>query len=150
MFKNFDDAFLQGSCHGLVHRFGVVSLDKVRSPAVANEERFELSVADSRKNCGIVDLVTIEMENREHSAISDGIEEPENSLEKLQWAAYEYRRTHLLLCQLVAKGPVSASPSPTMVKAIRFGWSKTAPKACEMEYPSSPPSWMEPGVSGVA
>lgn len=48
-------------------------------------------------------------------------------LDSSEYAAY------LLLCQLVAKGPVSASPSPTIVKAIRLGLSKTAPKAWEME-----------------
>ena len=29
------------------------------------------------------------------------------------------------------------------------GLSKAAPHACESTYPSSPPSWIEPGVSGV-
>ncbi len=48
----------------------------------------------------------------------------------------------------MASGPVSASPSPTTQAAMRSGLSKTAPKAWESEYPSSPPSWMLPGVSG--
>ena len=34
-------------------------------------------------------------------------------------------------CQLVASGPVSASPSPTTQPTIRSGLSKAAPKACE-------------------
>ena len=46
-------------------------------------------------------------------------------------------------------GPVSASPSPTTQNATRSGWSSTAPNACSSEYPSSPPSWNEPGVSGA-
>ena len=56
---------------------------------------------------------------------------------------------NLLDCQEVANGPVSASPSPTTTVAIRSGLSNTAPKAWAMEYPSSPPSLMEPGVSGA-
>ena len=36
---------------------------------------------------------------------------------------------NLLECQDVAKGPVSASPSPTTQAAIRSGLSNTAPKA---------------------
>ena len=32
---------------------------------------------------------------------------------------------------------------------MRSGLSSTAPKAWDKEYPSSPPSWMEPGVSGA-
>ena len=36
---------------------------------------------------------------------------------------------NLLPCQLVARGPVSASPSPTTQVAIKSGLSRTAPKA---------------------
>ena len=56
---------------------------------------------------------------------------------------------NLFPCQAVARGPVSASPSPTTQAAMRSGLSSTAPKAWAREYPSSPPSWMEPGVSGA-
>ena len=35
--------------------------------------------------------------------------------------------------QLVARGPVSASPSPTVTAQIRSGLSNTAPNACAME-----------------
>src|SRR5262249_5451027 len=56
---------------------------------------------------------------------------------------------NLLICQLVANGPVSDSPSPTTAATIRLGLSKAAPQACDSTYPSSPPSWIEPGVSGV-
>jgi len=56
---------------------------------------------------------------------------------------------NLLECQDVARGPVSASPSPTTQAAMRSGLSATAPKAWAREYPSSPPSLMEPGVSGA-
>ena len=52
-------------------------------------------------------------------------------------------------CHDAASGPVSASPSPTTHAAIRSGLSKTAPKAWERAYPSSPPSWIDPGVSGA-
>ena len=56
---------------------------------------------------------------------------------------------NLLHCQEVASGPVSDSPSPTIHAATRSGLSNTAPKECASEYPSSPPSLMEPGVSGA-
>ena len=52
-------------------------------------------------------------------------------------------------CQLVASGPVSASPSPTTQQTSRSGLSNAAPKACASAYPSSPPSWIDPGVSGA-
>src|SRR6185312_13082340 len=53
---------------------------------------------------------------------------------------------NLFECQLVASAPVSASPSPITQQTKRSGLSNTAPNACSSEYPSSPPSWMEPGV----
>ena len=52
-------------------------------------------------------------------------------------------------CQAVANGPVSASPSPTIQVVMRLGLSKTEPKAWAIEYPNSPPSLIEPGVSGA-
>ncbi|SKV63654.1 Uncharacterised protein [Mycobacteroides abscessus subsp. abscessus] len=57
--------------------------------------------------------------------------------------------TNLLECQLAARGPVSASPSPITHATTRSGLSKAAPYACASAYPSSPPSWIEPGVSGA-
>jgi hypothetical protein len=56
---------------------------------------------------------------------------------------------NLLECQAVASGPVSASPSPTTQATTRFGLSSAAPYAWASEYPSSPPSWIDPGVSGA-
>ena len=51
-------------------------------------------------------------------------------------------------CQEVASGPVSASPSPMTQATIRPGLSNAAPNAWLSEYPSSPPSWIDPGVVG--
>ena len=45
-----------------------------------------------------------------------------------------------------SSGAVSASPSPTTATASRSGLSITAPNAWTRTYPSSPPSWIEPGV----
>src|SRR3982750_1194345 len=56
---------------------------------------------------------------------------------------------NLFECQLVASGPVSASPSPTTQHTMRSGLSNAAPYAWARAYPSSPPSWIEPGVSGA-
>src|SRR5206468_3716221 len=56
---------------------------------------------------------------------------------------------NLFECQLAASGAVSASPSPTTQQTINCGLSNAAPYACASAYPSSPPSWMEPGVSGA-
>src|ERR1039457_702149 len=57
---------------------------------------------------------------------------------------------NLLECHAVASGPVSASPSPTQQATMRLGLSNTAPNEWLSEYPNSPPSWIDPGVSGEA
>ena len=68
-----------------------------------------------------------------------------------QWSAPSFTGLmNLFDIQEAANGPVSASPSPTTAATIRSGLSKTAPVAWEIEYPNSPPSWIEPGVSGAA
>jgi len=46
-----------------------------------------------------------------------------------------------------AVGPVSHSPSPTTTGTIKSGLSMTAPNATARAYPSSPPSWIDPGTS---
>ena len=56
---------------------------------------------------------------------------------------------NLFECQAVASGPVSASPSPMTQATKRSGLSNAAPKACEANNPSSPPSLIEPGTSGA-
>ena len=49
-------------------------------------------------------------------------------------------------CHDPESGPVSDSPSPMTQATTRSGLSNAAPNACTSAYPSSPPSWMEPGV----
>lgn len=120
--------------HGLVF----ITFHEVWCPAIADKESFKFSMADTSEDCRVVDLVAIEMEDRKDSAVSDGIEEL--AVRSVSMLVNKCNNYTLLLCQLVARGPVSLSPSPTIVKAIRSGLSKTAPNACEIEYPSSPPS----------
>ena len=62
----------------------------------------------------IGDLVLVEGQDRQHGPVAGRIEE-------------------LAACQLVASGPVSASPSPTTQKTIRSGLSRAAPYACSSE-----------------
>lgn len=56
----------------------------------------------------------------------------------------------LWACQAVAVGPVSLSPSPMTATVIMSGLSMTLPYATARQYPSSPPSWMAPGVYSSA
>lgn len=73
--SNFLDALLHGDCHSLMHALQIASLDKVWLPAVANEQGGQFFVADSGQDSGVVDLVSIQMENRENGAVSDWVQE---------------------------------------------------------------------------
>ncbi len=69
------DGALQCRRHLLVHLGRVVAFDEIRRVAVADEQRFELLVADSRQHRGIRDLVAVQVQNRQHGAVADGVDE---------------------------------------------------------------------------
>ena len=60
--------------HRLVHQRGIVSLDEVGRPAVAAQQLFQLLTGDPRENGRVGDLVAVEMQDRQHRAVGDGIE----------------------------------------------------------------------------
>jgi len=103
-----------------MHALRVVTFYKVRRPAVADKEGFKFGVGNSRKDGRVVDFVAVEMEDGKNSSVCDWVQESAKSLREAYRSCF-MRITYLLLCQLVANGPVSLSPSPTMVKAMRFG-----------------------------
>ena len=94
--------------HRLMHAVGFAALDEVRRISISNEQGLELFVADAGQDRGVVDLVAIEMKTGSTAPSVIGL-------------------TNLLLCQLVASGPVSDSPSPTITRVIKSGWSNTVP-----------------------
>lgn len=75
VFLDLKDTLLESGGHGLVHALEVTALNKVWGPAITNEQCGQLSVRDTGKNCWVVDLVAIEVENRKDGTIGDGIEE---------------------------------------------------------------------------
>jgi hypothetical protein len=66
--------FLEGGSHGLVHGVNVGTLNEVWLPSVTDEEGSELLVGDTSKNSGVVDLVTVEVENWEDGTITNWVE----------------------------------------------------------------------------
>ena len=50
---------------------GIVAFDEVRRPAVALEQVFQLLVRDAREHRRVVDLVAVEMKDRQHRAVAD-------------------------------------------------------------------------------
>ena len=96
----------------------------------SREKLLQLLMLDAGQHGRVADLVAVEVQDRQYGPSVTGLR-------------------NLLECQAVAKGPVSASPSPMTQATISSGLSNAAPKAWLSEYPSSPPSWIDPGVVGA-
>src|SRR5579864_1018007 len=75
MFANFVNTTLHRRSHTLMHAVDIGALHKIGSPAVAAEEILNFLVRNARQQGRIVDLIAIQMEDREHSAIARRIQE---------------------------------------------------------------------------
>lgn len=75
VFLDLDNAALEGGCHCLVHRVDVVAFHEIWLPAVSEEELFQLLVGYPRQHSRIVDLVAVQVQNGQHGAIDNGVEE---------------------------------------------------------------------------
>src|SRR5215831_8497072 len=69
------NALLDGRRHRLVHALGVGALHKIGRPAVTPEQVLYFLVGDASQQSRVVDLVTVEMKNREHRAVANGVQE---------------------------------------------------------------------------
>ena len=72
---NIVDHFLQRLGHQFVHDLRIVTLDKMGFITVAAHQMIELVVRDARENGRIGDLVTVEMQDRQHRPIPLRVEE---------------------------------------------------------------------------
>src|SRR5271166_1019823 len=66
---------LQRGGHGLVHAARLVPLDEQRGIAVADEQRLQLLTTDTGQKRGVVDLVAVEVQDRQHRPVPDRVEE---------------------------------------------------------------------------
>jgi hypothetical protein len=69
------DRVLERRRHCLVHHVRVTAFDEVRLVPVADEQRLQLGVTDARQDRGVGDLVAIQVENRQHGAVADRVDE---------------------------------------------------------------------------
>ena len=72
---DFQNALFHRLGHLLMHAHRVGAFDEVRGPAIAFEKIFELFVRDAREDRRVVDLVAVEMQDRQHRAVADRVEE---------------------------------------------------------------------------
>ena len=69
-----DDAIERGR-HELVHRLRIAAFDEVRLVPVAAKQMIELFVADAREHARVGDLVAVQVQDRQHHAIGQRIQE---------------------------------------------------------------------------
>ncbi len=69
------DAVLHRRRHRLVHALGVGAFDEIRRPAVAVEQVLQFLVRDARQQRRVVDLVAVEVQDRQHRAVANRVEE---------------------------------------------------------------------------
>src|SRR5262249_56638378 len=63
------DALVEGRRHRLVHRLGVGAFNEIRRPAHATEERLDLVSRHAGPEGGVVDLVTVQVQDRQDGAV---------------------------------------------------------------------------------
>ena len=73
-FANVFDGLVQGGGHELVHRLRVIAFDKTRLPAAASEKLLQFLMLDARQDGRVADLVAIEVQDRQHGSVGDGVE----------------------------------------------------------------------------
>src|SRR5215472_6041755 len=75
MFADLAHAVLDVGGHCVVHFVDVGTFDEIRGPAVPAEEVFEFLMRDASQQRRIVDLVSVDMEDRQDGAIARRIQE---------------------------------------------------------------------------
>ena len=69
------DGLLQRAGHELVHLLRVVAFDEEGLPAAAAQELPELLIPDAGQDGGVADLVAVQVQDRQHGPVADGVEE---------------------------------------------------------------------------
>ena len=67
-------AVVQRRRHRLVHRFRIRAFDEVRCISVTLEQVLKFLMADPRQQSRIIDLVAVEIQDGQHSAVANRIE----------------------------------------------------------------------------
>ena len=66
---------LQGRRHRLMHAGRITAFNEIRGVAVPGEQSRQLVVVNARQDRRIIDLVAVEMQDRQHRSVGDRVEE---------------------------------------------------------------------------
>ena len=72
---NIFNAGIQCRCHGLMHGLRFFAFYKIRCPAVAFEQVFQLVMRDAREHGGVGNLVPVQVQNRQDGPVVYGVQE---------------------------------------------------------------------------
>src|ERR1700746_3282913 len=75
MLADFIDATFHRCSHRLMHAVDIGPLQKIGSPAIAAEQVLKFVVRDASQQRRIVDLVAVQMKNREHRTMPRRVQE---------------------------------------------------------------------------
>ena len=87
---DFEHTVLEGRGHLLVHVCRVAALHEVRRPAIAHKQGFQFIVRDAGEHGGIVDLIAVELQDRQHRAIPDRVQELVGMPRGGQWTGFGF------------------------------------------------------------
>src|SRR5271157_1415142 len=74
--------------HGLVHALGIGALYEVRSPAVSCQQAFQLLVRNARQQSGVINLVSVQVQDGENRPVPNGVEKLANVPGSCQWPCF--------------------------------------------------------------
>ncbi len=118
--------------HGLVHQCGIFALDEQRLVAEAAKEIADFRVSHPPQHGRIGDLVAVEMQDRQHGAVMRGVQELVGVPGRREWAGLGFA--------------VADHAGDDQVRIVQRRAIGVHQRVAEC----SPPSWIEPGVSGAA
>ncbi len=72
---NLADHLVKRCGHEGVHRHGIVALDEIGCVAIAAEERVQFVMGNARQHRGAGDLVAVQVQDGQHGAVVDRVEE---------------------------------------------------------------------------
>src|SRR6185503_18061256 len=82
------NAMVQRRRHRLVHRRRIGTFDKQRRVPVTLEQAFQLLVTDARQQRRIVDLVTVQIEDRQHRTVAYRIQKLVDVPRRCEWTSF--------------------------------------------------------------
>ena len=94
MILDFRHGGIERSRHRLVHLFRLLAFDEIGRVTVSAEQRLDLVVRNAGQHGGSRYLVTVQMQNRQHSPIASRIQKLVGVPAPCEWTSFGFTITH--------------------------------------------------------